>query len=142
MIHRRWVLILHMLRLLLAGSASLTLLFQRLWFTSGLGVIDTISMTLGLAALVKMNQGGYRADIRTVTRKFYGKWWLAVFASILAIPFLIASSVMPLCLQMDVIYMLPSYVPWAVVVAKAAQCVVPAVVWVFASSCRFQHASN
>ena len=98
-------------------------------------------MVLGLGALVKMNQGGYQVDVRTVTRKFYGKWWFAVFASILAIPFIIASSVMPLCLQTDMIYMLPNYLPWVVVVTKAIQCVTPAVVWVLASSCRFQHAS-
>jgi len=89
-----------------------------------------------------MHKCGYRADLVTVTRKFYGKWWLAVFATILAMPFIVASSIMPLCLQTDMLDLLPNYLPWVVVVTKMVQCCVPAVVWVFAPSCRFQHSAR
>lgn len=119
----------------------LTRFFQRLWFSSGLGVIDTISLMFGLGVLIKMNQGGYRADVRTVTRKNYGKWWFALLASILAIPFVVASSVMPLCLQTDLISSLPNYLPWVVVVTKSIQCLTPAFVWIAAPTCRFQRSS-
>jgi hypothetical protein len=89
-----------------------------------------------------MNQGGYRFDVVTVTRKFYGKWWLALFSTILAIPFIVASSVMPLFLQTDMTESLPNYVPWVVVVTKITQCVTPAIVWILAPSCRFQNSSQ
>ena len=109
---------------------------------SGLGVFDAMFFISGLSVLSKLNQGVYRVDRGTHTRKFYGKWWAALLASILAIPFIVASSTMPLCLQTDMLDILPNYVPWVVVMTKFVQCCAPAVVWVFAPTCRFQHASD
>ncbi len=114
--------------------------FQRLWFASGLGVFDLIFATWGLGVLAKMSNGGYHVDSGTAMRKFYGKWWLTLFAAILATPFIVASSIMPLCTQSDMLDLLPAYLPWVVVVTKIVQCCAPVVVWVFASSCRFQTA--
>jgi hypothetical protein len=97
-------------------------------------------MTSGLSVLAKMSNGGYYVDTNTSRKKFYGKWWLALFASVLAMPFIIASSVMPLCLQTDMLDLMPNFLPWVVVVTKVFQSFSAAVVWVLTPSCRFQNA--
>ena len=113
-----------------------------MWFASGLGALDTLSVIATNSLLISMNRGGLRADAATARKKLYGKWWLALLVSTLSVPFVIASAVMPLCLQMDVLGVLaPNYLAWVVVVTKCVQCCVPAVVWALASNCRFEHVS-
>jgi hypothetical protein len=118
-----------------------TCLLQRLWFASGLGVLDAICVIAGNSILITANHGGFRADVGTAAKKNHGKWWLALLTSMLAVPFIIASSIMPLCLQTDMVDILPNYLSWTVVVTKIIQCFVPAVVWAFAPNCRIEHAS-
>jgi hypothetical protein len=115
---------------------------QRVWFASSLGIFDIIFFLYGCNFLVNMHAGLYRADRRTVTRNYYGIWWLALLSSMLAIPFIVVSSLMPLGIQTYMQDVVPSFVPWVVIITKVVQFCIPSVLWAFASKCRVERSNQ